>query len=159
GIAGTVLLVSTMRTRNGYRGLHEFVSGTRVVQLPRQRKRRTFRPPAPAPLEPRPQLPDRLGPYAVREALLCTDRERVLLGEEPALNRPVGLWVRPGDAAPLPGERQEAGRSTRPRWLASGRDQDWQWDAFLASPGGTLPDLVRQEGPLPWQDARPILEQ
>ena len=30
---GIGLLVCTMRARNGYRGLHEFLSGTRVVQL------------------------------------------------------------------------------------------------------------------------------
>jgi hypothetical protein len=158
GAAGTLLLVSTMRARNGYRGLHEFVSGTRVVQLPRPRKRRTFRPPAP-PLERRPEQPERLGPYAVQGAVRWTDREKVLLGEEPALNRPVWLWLRPADEAPLPGEREEIGRAARPRWLAAGRHQDWRWDAFLASPGGTLPDLVRQEGWLLWRDARPILEQ
>src|SRR5207248_3471314 len=31
---GLALRLGTMRTRNGYRGFHELVSGTRVAQLP-----------------------------------------------------------------------------------------------------------------------------
>ncbi|HKB35081.1 MAG TPA: protein kinase, partial [Gemmataceae bacterium] len=34
-LLGSLLLLSTMRKRNGYRGPHEFLSGTRVVRLPR----------------------------------------------------------------------------------------------------------------------------
>src|SRR5262249_13839160 len=38
---GVLVLVSTMRSRNGYRGLHEWASGTRVVHLPEDEKPRT----------------------------------------------------------------------------------------------------------------------
>src|SRR5262249_30914055 len=42
-LLGVGLTCSTMRTRNGYRGLHEFASGTRVLELaPRKRRRRCF---------------------------------------------------------------------------------------------------------------------
>jgi uncharacterized protein YyaL (SSP411 family) len=33
-IIGIGVIASTMRTRSGFRGLHEWLSGTRVVQLP-----------------------------------------------------------------------------------------------------------------------------
>ena len=33
-------MAASMRPDNGFRGLHEFASGTRVVRLPRARRRR-----------------------------------------------------------------------------------------------------------------------
>ena len=36
--------MSTMRARNGYRGLHEMLSGTRTVQLPAVQRRGVFVP-------------------------------------------------------------------------------------------------------------------
>ncbi|HZT79710.1 MAG TPA: protein kinase, partial [Gemmataceae bacterium] len=38
--AGALLLASTMRAANGYRGLHELASGTCVVAVPRRQRRR-----------------------------------------------------------------------------------------------------------------------
>jgi hypothetical protein len=45
------------------------------------------------------------------------------------------------------------------RWLAGGSEGDWDWDAFLAPTGSPLPTLVAGQGPMPWPDARPVLEQ
>src|SRR5262249_8546641 len=61
--AGTLLLVSTMRSRNGYRGLHEWVSGTRVVRLPEAAKPRTLGTDKELPVLHPAGLPDRVGPY------------------------------------------------------------------------------------------------
>src|SRR5205085_2080308 len=40
---GLLLTAAPMRRRNGYRGLHEWLSGTHVIHLPRPRPPRTFR--------------------------------------------------------------------------------------------------------------------
>src|SRR5262249_31506903 len=69
-LIGFVLVISTRRARTGYRGLHEWLSGTRVVRLPWPERRHAYTPrqpdraavPFPAPDE----LPARLGPYHVR---------------------------------------------------------------------------------------------
>jgi hypothetical protein len=156
---GILLIVSTMRRRNGWRGLHEFASGTRVIQLPERQTRPALRtrPLEDAVTRPR-DLPEQVGPYAVRGALLWTEQGRVLLGEDRGLLRPVLLWLRPAAAPPLSPARRECGRDTRLRWLAAGRQDDWQWDAFLAPSGQALPDLVAAEGRLPWPEVRPIVE-
>jgi serine/threonine protein kinase len=82
GFLGGLILIATMRARNGYRGLHELLSGTRVVRL-RPSQERLLSPPHRAvrsrvpqqrPYSARPvrETPDektwpRLSPHLVRE--------------------------------------------------------------------------------------------
>jgi hypothetical protein len=169
GAAGLVALAWPMRERNGWRGLHELLSGTRVARRPRPRpegdllttggwllsllqSRRLDRGAVPAG-----PLPPRVGGFAVRGALKWAPGEKVLLGEDSAFGRRVFLWLRPPSEPPLDRARRDVGRRTRLRWLASGRQGDLQWDAILAPSGCPLPDYVRSEGALPWREARTLL--
>jgi hypothetical protein len=171
---GLALCFSTMRARNGYRGLHELLSGTRVVQLP----------PLPAPasrksvpagddqgsdpslssgikLMPSPTvvLPRQIGPFAIRGALRWDGSERLLLGEDASLERLVWVRLRPPAGGPLPEGRRELARPTRLRWLAQGEWDGWHWDAFVAPAGEPLAAWVARRGPLPWSVMRSLLEQ
>src|SRR5262249_9116237 len=142
-----------------YRGLHELASGTRVVRLPWLRKRRSVRIPREQAVSHPEGLPERLGPYHVRGALRWNGKSGVLAGEDPGLSRAVGLGLRPAGPAPRPAARRATTRAPRPRWVAAGRDDRWQWDVFLAPAGCALPDLLRGGQRLTWPDVRPILEQ
>jgi hypothetical protein len=158
--AGVLLMVSTMRARNGYRCLHDVLSGTRVVRLPDPERRRSLTSrPLDRDLRPGDGLPGRLGGFVVRGVLGGPAGEPVLLGEDQGLGREVLLWLRPADAPPLGPARRELTRLTRLRWLAGGRQDDRQWDAFLAPAGRPLAEMVGAGGPLPWAEARPLLEQ
>jgi uncharacterized RDD family membrane protein YckC len=169
GLVGSLLLAATMRERNGYLGLHEAISGTRVVQ----------------PVQPRPRdrvldtggwllsfllsrrldqglaqagpLPPRISGFAIRGALKWTAADKVLLGEDASLGRRVFLWLRPPDAPPLPAARRDIGRRTRLRWLGCGKQGELQWDAILAPLGCPLPEFVHGEGTLAWRDAKLLL--
>jgi hypothetical protein len=158
-IAGVLLLWAPMRKRNGYRGLHEFLSGTRVIRLPWPERRRALagRPP-PWELAQPDECPAKLGAFVIRGALRWTKSQRLLAGEDPSLGRVVWIWLRPADDAPLSEVRREANRTTRLRWLAAGQQASWQWDAFLAPLGGPLQELIPVQGQLTWPEARPILE-
>jgi hypothetical protein len=159
-LAGLALLLSTMRRRNGWRLLHDVLSGTRVVRPPEPTRHAI--PVAPAPpdgLTRAEDLPDRVGPFAVRGALRGDDGARVLSGEDPVLGRSVILWLRRPADAPLVPARRECARPARLRWLAGGEQDGWRWDAFPAVPGQSLADLVAREGPLSWPQFRPVLEQ
>jgi uncharacterized RDD family membrane protein YckC len=159
-VVGFLLLAATMRARNGYRGLHEFLSGTRVVQLPWPEKRRTFPTDrSDRDLLPPEGLPEQLGPFVIRGVYPGSTPRRLCLGEDVALGRKVWIWLRPLSDPPLSAARQEIGRTTRPRWLAGGQHADLRWDAFVALEGASLVDLVRDSGPLPWREVRPLLEQ
>jgi eukaryotic-like serine/threonine-protein kinase len=156
---GLGLIFCTMRARNGYRGLHEFASGTRVIWLRPQEKRR---PVGAARLDQdlgHPAgLPERIGAYAIRGAFR-TSGVRLLLGDDEALQRQVIIHLRPLTEPPLDSKRRELTRPTRLRWVAGGRIEGEQWDAFLAPAGTSLPELTSEQAGLPWKEVRPILEQ
>ncbi|HEY7154028.1 MAG TPA: protein kinase [Gemmataceae bacterium] len=158
-IAGIVALLAPMRARNGYRGLHEWLSGTRVVHLPRPEKRRGLvgRPCEWPVLRPD-GLPEVLGPFVIRGALRWNAGAKVLLGQDRGLDRAVWIWLRPQADAPLSATRRDISRPTRLRWLACGRHADWQWDAFMAFNGGPIPRHSRR-GEETWPRALPLLEQ
>jgi hypothetical protein len=160
GLLGIGLLVCTMRRRNGWRGLHEIASGTCVVQLPetvghRVSSSHVFGDDLSRPAD----LPERIGPFEVRGALRWDDTARVLWGEDPALGRTLLLWLRPREEPPLSAARRTCARATRLRWLASGVQDAWQWDAFPAPGGQPLADLVSADGPLHWPQTRLLLDQ
>jgi hypothetical protein len=165
-LAGLLLFATPMRARNGYRGLHDWVSGTRVVQLPPEESlgwarflpsrhgkaldERIFQPA---------EMPDRVGAYVVRGALEWTDESKLLLGEDPMLERRVLIHLRPASEPALPPLRRDLARSTRLRWLAEGTQNGLRWDAFVAPAGSPLSELVVPDKPLRWPQARPILKQ
>ena len=157
---GIGLVLCTMRRRNGYRGLHEFASGTRVVRLPYAETRRPVRAAGgEQALEHPLGLPERLGGFVIRGALRWEQKTKVLLGEDTALERRVAIWLRPDSEPPLADARRALTRTTRLRWLASSRHDTYQWDAFMAPTGMALAELVAGEGPEAWSEVRMILEQ
>lgn len=159
---GVGLVLCTMRKGNGYRGLHEFLSGTRTYRLhwPQVNKSQAadvpdFRPEV---VEPD-GLPAQVGPYRVRGALHWGPQEQTLLADDVQLMRPVWLWLRGEGEPPLSQMRRSANRPTRLRWLACGTWSDRQWDAFLAPSGCPLPNLVSKGRRCTWAEFRGILDE
>lgn len=161
-LLGLALVASTMRARNGYRGLHEWFSGTRVIALPLPSRRRVLR----ARLPGRPLLNlrhpkdlwKRVGAFEIRGAVRWTPELKILVGEDPSLKRTVLIWHRPVSLAPLSDARRGADRATRLRWLAGGKEGGFQWDAFLAPVGSPTIDLVKEYDHFSWTEARPLVE-
>jgi hypothetical protein len=159
-LLGIGLLLLPMRARNGYRCLHEFVSGTRVVQLPARPSKHTcevgtYQLETISP----PDLPACIGPFDVCSAINWLDPEKTILAEDRALERQLWVWLRPASASPLESNRRDLSRTTRLRWVASGIDGPYRWDAFIAPFGVPLPVLVERWGDFTWCEAKPIVEQ
>jgi hypothetical protein len=156
----SVLLISaTMRRKNGFRGVHELLSGTRVIRLPSQRSRlRTVRVPQSASLPLTENLPQRFGPFAVRSLIRTNENELLANGEDALLSRPVWLWLR-RDESLMNAARRKVVRPTRCRWLSGGNQDHWIWDASVAAPGCLLVDLVAHVRRLSWADTLHLLEQ
>ena len=149
-----------MRTRNGLRGLHEFLSGTRVIKLPARERRRQLQTEQLDDELSRPaEVPQRIGGYTIRGVLRWESDAKLLLGDDAALGRQVVIHFRPLTDQPLFCVRQQLTRPTRLRWVGGGRHEDQQWDAFLAPSGKSLPGLVHENDRLPWPEVRAILEQ
>ena len=131
----TILLFSTARRGNGWTGVHELLSRTRVVQ-------RNVRPVASAApkMSPVDLVPDlsslrRIGPYAVHTTVGETGGGRLFVGVDPILRRHVWIHeVAPG-TPPVGTIRRDVSRPSRLYWLAGRRSPAENWDAFEA-PGG-----------------------
>ncbi len=161
GLAWWLLNWAWIRSWNGYRGLHEWLSGTRVVRLPSPSRV------APRPRHDRGPTPEtdgvhghvQFGPYQVRQ---CIHREEagaeVFLADDPNLGRRVWVVARAPDEAP-PRVRREVTRPTRQRWLDGGDGPSGRWDAYAAPLGVPLRMLIISPSGLPWRDAMPILYQ
>jgi hypothetical protein len=160
GLFCLLAITGPMHEGNGNRCLHDILSGTRVVRLPAAVRRRSwvdrhFDLEALA----SPDAVDRLGGYVVRGALGPTGSGRVLLAEDPGLDRQVLLWVRPRTEPSLDARLRQLSRPTRLRWLGAGQQEDVQWDGFLAPSGCPLAELVTRRGRLSWAETRPLLQQ
>jgi hypothetical protein len=158
-VAGIALMLFPMRRRNGYRGLHEFLSGTRVVLLPPAARRTALRGERfEPPLRPAKDLPERIGAFEVRGAVGGGAGSAVLVGRDSRLGRDVWIWLRPQAEPPLGDARRPLSRMTRLRWLACGTHGGARWDAFIAPSGSPLTELVRRQGRFSWPEVRPLLE-
>jgi hypothetical protein len=163
-LGNTLILLTTMRQRNGYRGLHEFLSGTATVRLAPAVEgegpgwlRRACADVLAGDPPGRDGLPAALGPFRVRGALHWDGDAGVLHGEDATLGRNVLLWLRPAGEAPLSAARQDVNRLTRLRWLTAGADGGVRWDAFVAEAGCPLPEFVAAAGTLSWAETRSVL--
>jgi hypothetical protein len=156
---GLLALAATMREKSGFRGPHEWLSGTRVVRAPGRRRpltARRLRSPADSRLaldapSPAPERLRRVGPYIIRGVIGWEQDRRILLGQDSTLERPVWIVFRDHLAPPPPTARRILNRRTRPRWIGGGDETDGRWDAFTAPSGIPLAGLFKAEG-LPWRD-------
>lgn len=141
-------LFATARRSNGYAGIHELASGTRVVRRivgePRLAvdSRR-------APSLQSPAVPATIGPYEIVGPL---GNAAVLSAADRALGRAVWI-VKTGPEAPsLAPERRDLDRPGRLRWLNGGRTESEGWNAYEAPEGAPLAELLGQ--PRPWREVR-----
>ena len=131
----TILLFSTARRGNGWTGVHELLSRTRVVQ-------RNVRPVAsaapkasPADLVPALSSLRRVGPYAVHTMVGETGGGRLFIGIDPILRRHVWIHEVPPGTPPVDATRRDVSRPGRLYWLAGRRSATENWDAFEAPRG------------------------
>jgi hypothetical protein len=174
---GVVLLFSTARSRNGYAGLHDILSGTRVVTRrpavvsPATVKVAPATVVAPATRAPQPVVVQRggpqavpeqeaaplrqIGPYDVGASIGATDIGEVFVAADPRLKRQVWVHVVPPDTAPVSALVRGLSRPGRLHWLDGQRGpSELSWDAYDASAGTPLLTIADSQ---PWTIARQCL--
>ncbi|WP_165243975.1 protein kinase domain-containing protein [Paludisphaera soli] len=164
-LVGLAVLAAPMRQRSGFRGVHEWASGTRVIRVVRARRRHWFRRvvrrrPASG-MRPRAAGPGegtvaQVGPYRIDGDVSACGGCKVLSGRDATLDRQVWLVLRDPGSAPPGATRRSLNRLTRPRWIGGGDQPDARWDAFTAPAGRRLREAV-ESGPLAWAEVLPIL--
>jgi hypothetical protein len=170
-LGAVALLVQLRRTSGGYRGLHDFASGCHVTQRPFPARKLRLLSTRPNPLdsveraEEGDPLPETIGGFAVRGRLwVDSTGEQVWVAEDRVLGRRILVWLRPDAVGPIPqAPTGDLVRPTRLRRLGHGRiawaEGEFDWAAFAAPVGVPLAHTVRPDRPLPWADARILLEQ
>ena len=157
-VVSTTIMLSTMRRRNGWRGLYEFGSGTRVVQtsLPFSRTRLAAPPPESS-LENPVDVPARLGDYAIEGVVAATHGGRVLKGRDETLERSVWIYVTDEARALVDEARRSAARPSRLRWLGSVRTDSGAGDVFESPGGASLQALTLRAHHFEWPVALRLL--
>ena len=134
-------LFATARRHNGFAGLHDMISGTRVVRRDSRQPRPSLGQDRTAP-QPEEEF-EPVGPYTVGSFLVRTESEEVFEGYDPTLGRRV--WIRrlPDGTPPLSSNRRDLARPGRLRWLNGRRRPGENWDAYAAVDGQPLASAVR----------------
>ncbi len=163
------LAIQLRRSEFGYRGLHDRLSGCHVTQRPlpaRKLRLLPLKPHSPDAefLASSEKLPQTVSGFAIRGCIQASDSgEQVWAAEDKALERKVLLWLRPTSAETHVAQITEVTRPSRLRRLGSGsiywNSADYEWVAFSAPVGSPLVETISPDRPLPWADARFLIEQ
>lgn len=155
---GILILLSTMRRKNGWRGVHELASGTRVVAepLPFERFVRHESPPT-AQLGRAGGMPEQVGAYSVVGRVGSTRTGEILEASDVGLDRRVWVHARDLGAAPLAPERRSLERATHLRWLDGFEERGRRHEVFEAPGGASLQGCCAGAGRLPWPVAHAVL--
>ncbi len=138
-------LFATARRHNGFAGLHDILSGTRVVRRDGRQTRASVDPDRTLRHQVESLAP--VGPYTVRGFLVRSGSEQVLEGYDPTLGRRVWIRSLPDGTPPLSSGRRDLARPGRLRWLNGRRRSGENWDAYAAVDGLPLKTAVRTKPP------------
>jgi hypothetical protein len=135
------MFFSTARRHNGWTGLHDVISGTRVKARPDALVRHTrLAQPIPSALVD--------GRLAVmdRSSRWTTNAVRVQWSarSNPVLRRPVWIEISCAGAPPIGDARRDLSRPGRLHWLSGRRSAEENWDAYEAPDGVAWATAVAQ---------------
>jgi hypothetical protein len=151
----SALLFSTARRQNGFAGMHDLASRTRVVRRP-ERDARSVLDTTRHPPRTDSTRTQRYGPYDVIGTLGPTnDVGELLVAFDPSLRRHVWIRTLPPDAPAVTPLVRDLSRPARLRWLSGRRSTSEAWDAYEALDGVPLATLLG--APRPWRMVRPWL--
>jgi hypothetical protein len=146
---GYALLFATARQRNGLAGVHDLLTGTRViVRLPYQARTALELSAEPLPATQTATI----GPYHVLDVLESAGGGEWILGYDARLLRRVWIRKLPSGTEPTATPLRNIARPGRLRWLNGKRSADENWDAYEALTGRPLVKLLDRRWP--WESVR-----
>jgi serine/threonine protein kinase len=134
----------TARRHNGYAGLHDLASGTRVILKPQSASRQAQCPlttAIPANLE----KGAKIGPYHILETFARSGADEFLIAYDNRLLRRVWIRKTKPETPQISPAFRNIGRAGRLRWLSGRRSAEENWDAWEALSGRPLLQLIREK--------------
>ncbi len=136
----TPLFFLTARRRNGFAGIHDLLTRTRVVRQGVHGARPTLK--AVAIPSPPPADALEVGAYQLGEVLGKSEAGEIRLGYDRRLLRTVWIHQPVADTPMVSPERRRLARPGRPRWLGGRRSGTECWDAYDVGHGRAWVDLI-----------------
>jgi eukaryotic-like serine/threonine-protein kinase len=153
GVVWFILLFSTARPSNGYLGLHDRLTRTRVVKRRERIEARDRVEPAVREEHVPFAVGRHVGPYALPAGVtLPVASPLVVAGFDDRLKRRVRVELYPPGAPPLSTSRRDLDRPGRARWLGGRRNGDECWDVYESIEGRPFDQVVA--APQRWSRVR-----
>jgi uncharacterized RDD family membrane protein YckC len=150
-LVSLLVLFSSARRRNGFRGLHDFASGMRVVQVQSPFTRfRSADPPPNAALKPAEDWPSQLASYRVDGLVGRTPTGVILQAHDTDLDRGVWIHAHRDPTRKLDDVRRSLTRATRLRWLDSIEHDGAVLEVFEAPGGASFAECARAQRGFEW---------
>lgn len=137
----TAIIFSTARSRNGFAGIHDLASHTRVVCkliVPQRTPESTATESFDATVSNQ-----RIGPYHVLQPLWGSESDGLVMAYDRKLLRRVWLRVQPPGFGDVDAVSRGLTRVTRLRWLGAQRTESECWDCYEAPDGKPLTTAIR----------------
>ncbi len=147
--------LTSMRASNGLRGVHEWLSRTRVFYVVPGRCRK-LKLSADSPYEISPMTLT-FGPFQTTKLLAQSDAGDVFLASDPQLSREVWIVRQPHQPCPDV-QRINLKRPSRTRWLGGGSADHGRWDAYEAVRGMPIHILLANPTLVDWSVLRMVLQ-
>ena len=163
GLLFEPLMFATMRAGNGFAGLHEIMSRTRVQRCVAESSALAVRTLVTAGAgiaarESTGRVAPTEGPYRLVRRLWQGPSESLTLAVDEQLGREVWIHERSEIAhEERPRPEVVSPRPTRLRWLRGGQREGLIWNAYEAPSGVPFGEYVRQRGRLAWADLHGLL--
>ena len=138
-----VVTFSTARRRNGYAGIHELWSGTRVAHSPAVKPRPRIESGRPEAADRSSSATEFIGPYGVLEHIGEDETGTWALGYDSKLMRKVWIHQCPAETPPVSDVQRNLSRRGRLRWISGKRFAEENWDVFEALDGQPLLSVER----------------
>jgi uncharacterized RDD family membrane protein YckC len=132
-----IVIFAPARKRNGFAGIHDLISNTRVVTRPGVpvASDHGSKGLMPRSVSAGRSSAGRVGPYTIVHTAVSSPGSNLLVGYDEVLRRSVWIERVSIDHPRLSRSRQAVARATRLRWLASRRAVGDAWDAYEAAEG------------------------
>lgn len=149
-----LLFFAPARRQNGFAGLHDLWTGTRVIQKaafqPRAAMTQTENAVATT------EGMHKVGPFHVISTLSDSSGQRIMLGYDTRLLRQVWIRQTPAGTPPVSHIQRNISRPGRLRWLQGERSEHDAWDVYEAAHGSPLTQLITHRQP--WRQVRHWLQ-
>ncbi len=151
-----LMCLLTMRNANGLRGIHGFLSGTRVTRTVDETRKQIQALSGLNPIPLTDQKRKQIGPFVV-DGVLAKGADRcVYRGMDPALDRRVMIYQL--ESADDHNElRCNINRPSRARWIQGGVNETGRWDAFEYVNGVPFTVAAQDAKAFTWENTRHAL--